>query len=137
MSTVPRTKPYSENELLNAAGEAFWNMASHYGLTQAEAGMLLGISEKNRGRLGDLERKQEIPPESLVRVSHLLGIHKSLRILYPENREIVYGWMKTPLPELGDKTPLQYVREQSPALREFALADLRGRMDRERVSGPF
>jgi len=137
MSTRPHSKPYNEKEILKAAGEAFWNMASHYRLTQAEAGMLLGISEKNRGRLGELEDKKEIPDESLMRVSQLLGIHKSLRIIYPENREIVYGWIKTPLPELGERSPLQYIRDHGPAFRDFALADLRGRMDRERVSGPF
>lgn len=137
MAVRSHIKPYSETEILKTAGEAFWNLASHYRLTQAEAGMLLGISEKNRGRLGELEDAKEIPPESLMRVSQLLGIHKSLRIIYPENREIVYGWMKTPLPELGERTPLQYIRDHGPAFRDFALADLRGRMDRERVSGPF
>ncbi|MCA3087559.1 MAG: helix-turn-helix transcriptional regulator [Rhodocyclaceae bacterium] len=137
MNLKPLAKPPSEHELLKTAGEAFWNLCTRYGLTQADAGLLLGVSEKNRSRLGDLERKKEIPPEALMRVSQLFGIHKSLRILYPENREIVYGWMKQPLTELGEKSPLEYLREHGPAFREFALVDLRGRMDRERVSGPF
>ena len=137
MGIVAQKKSFTEQELLETAGKAFWNMVSHYELTQAEAAVLLGISEKNCTRLGELSGIKAIPPETLVRVSHLLGIHKSLRIIYPENREVVYGWMKKPQGDLGGKTPLEYVSSQAPSLREFAIADLRGRLDRERISGPF
>ena len=50
-------------------------MIGHYGLTQSEAALLLGISEKNRTRLGELSHSEAIPSKALVRVSYLLGIH--------------------------------------------------------------
>jgi Protein of unknown function (DUF2384) len=126
-----------QSSLLLTAGIAFWNLVKHYSLSQTDAALLLGISGTNRTRLGSLSASQSIPAESLMSVSHVLGIHKSLRIIYPENRELVYIWLKRPHAELGQKTPLQYIENQSPELRPFAIADLRARLDRERVSGPF
>jgi hypothetical protein len=39
----------------------------------------------------------------LDRVGHLLGIHKSLRILFPHDRDLAYRWMTTPNRRLGGR----------------------------------
>lgn len=43
-------------------------------------------------------------------ISHLLGIHKSLRLLYPENPEMRDRWMSLPNEAFGGNRPLDVVR---------------------------
>lgn len=45
------------------------------------------------------------------RVGHLLGIHKSLRLLFPGNRDVVYGWMKMRNRAFGGMTPVDAIRD--------------------------
>lgn len=45
--------------------------------------------------------------DTIERVGNLLGIHKSLRILYPYNRTVVYKWIKARNKRLHNLTPLE------------------------------
>ena len=45
--------------------------------------------------------------DTIERVGNLLGIHKSLRILYPHNRSVVYKWVKARNKTLHNLTPLE------------------------------
>jgi preprotein translocase subunit SecB len=45
--------------------------------------------------------------DTIERVGNLLGIHKSLRILYPYNRAVVYTWIKAKNKKLHNLTPLE------------------------------
>ncbi|MGQ3887565.1 MbcA/ParS/Xre antitoxin family protein [Legionella sp. CNM-1927-20] len=45
--------------------------------------------------------------DTIERVGNLLGIHKSLRILYPYNRAVVYKWIKARNKRLHNLTPLE------------------------------
>jgi hypothetical protein len=58
-----------------------------------------------------LEKRNEIPedPDKAVRVGHLLGIHQTLRIMYPGNRDLVYKWLKIPRKDFGDLSALQWI----------------------------
>src|SRR5688572_17215178 len=60
--------------------------------------LLLGLSESNRSALGRYERGEPLAAsrDLLDRVGHLLGIHKSLKLLFPRNRDIVENWMTAP-----------------------------------------
>lgn len=49
--------------------------------------------------------------DTVDRVGNLLGIHKSLRILYPHNREVVYRWIRTRNRKLHNLTPLDIMLE--------------------------
>jgi hypothetical protein len=40
------------------------------------------------------------------RIGHLLGIHKSLRIIFPHDRDLTYRWVTTPNRRFDGKTPL-------------------------------
>ena len=51
-------------------------------------------------------------PDVEVRVGHLLEIHRLLRLLFPQNRELTYRWMCGPNHAFGDRTPVEVVREQ-------------------------
>lgn len=48
----------------------------------------------------------------LDRVGALLAIHRSLRILFSHNREIVYNWMTNPNREFEGHPPASVVREK-------------------------
>jgi hypothetical protein len=45
--------------------------------------------------------------DTLERVGNLLGIHKSLRILYPYNKSVVYQWIKAKNKKLHNLSPLE------------------------------
>jgi hypothetical protein len=40
-------------------------------------------------------------------VGHLLGIHLALRLIFPQNRQLAYSWIKTPNRRFDGKTPLE------------------------------
>lgn len=44
------------------------------------------------------------------RVGHLLAIHKNLRIMFPHDRKIVYGWFRYPNKTFDNKAPLDVMR---------------------------
>lgn len=98
----------------NAAilGEAFWNIVRLYELGRKEQAILLGMNPNNRQALKDYETKKLIPldPDKFFRVSLLLGIHKNLRILYPQNKNVVYNWMNTPQKLFGQKSPMEFIK---------------------------
>lgn len=102
----------SKKSNFKALGKAFWKLVEHYGLKRKEQALLLGINN-NTQRLLDLQKKSEVPDDvdKCFRVGLLLGIHKNLRILYPENREIVYAFMKSPWYQLQNKSPLEFIAE--------------------------
>jgi len=84
----------------------------HWGLTTADRAAALGLSETNRATLSNY-RKGEPLGESrdlIERVGHLLGIHKSLRIIFPHDRDLAYRWMTTPNARFG-MSPIGVVRQ--------------------------
>lgn len=93
-------------------GKAFWKMAELYEFTREEQAVLLGI-RYNRQRLLQLEKEKSIPfdPDKFIRMGHLLGIHRSLQILYPHNMKIVYAWMKIRHWFFNDKSAMEFIME--------------------------
>lgn len=51
----------------------------------------------------------------MERAGMLLGIHKSLRLLFPHNRELAYGWMTQPNLAFQGATPVELIGEQGMA----------------------
>ena|SRR3990167_2451115 len=117
-----------ENALI--LGEAFWNIARLYELGRKDQAILLGMNPDNRQALIEYEKKKSIPldPDKFFRIGLLLGIHKNLRILYPENREIVYNWMTTKQEAFGGKTPMEFIAEH-PSNSLMRLATVRRYLD--------
>ena len=73
---------------------------------------LLGLSEDNRAALQRYSKGEPLAANRDLtdRVGHLLGIHKSLNLLYPKNEEIVAGWMSSPNTKFGGQAPISIVR---------------------------
>ena len=70
----------------------------HWGLPMAEQAAALGISAGSRSTLVRYRAGEPLADDRdlLDRAGHLLGIHKSLRILFPHDRDLAYRWMTQP-----------------------------------------
>lgn len=68
----------------------------HWNLPSEDQTFVLGLAPGNRAGLAPLPEGVRIGTtrEDYERVGHLLGIHRSLCLLFPRNRDVVYGWMK-------------------------------------------
>lgn len=79
-------------------------------LTPAEQAQVLGLSSGSRSTLGRYRSGEPLADnrDLLDRAGHLLGIHKSLRILFPHDRDLAYRWMTQPNRRLGAR-PLDLV----------------------------
>lgn len=70
---------------------------------------LLGLSPESRKLLAQYRRGERALPntrDTLDRAGYLLGIHKGLRLLFPEDPALRYGWIRRRNGLLGDRTPL-------------------------------
>lgn len=101
-----------------------WQISTGYQLS------LLGLSKENRGALTKYRGGQPLANDrdKLERASILLGIHKSLRLLFPSNRELAYGWMSQPNRAFHGTTPVQVIDEQG----MIGLYMVRAYLDRQR-----
>lgn len=70
-------------------------LLEHWKLSATEQSALLGLSTGSRSTLARYREGEPLADsrDLLDRAGHLLGIHKSLRILFPYDRELAYGWM--------------------------------------------
>lgn len=91
---------------------AIVRLLSLWSLTKADQLQLLGFSPRRYTTLSRLAAGRPFPDnrDQLERASHLLGIYKSLRTLYPENLEMVFGWMTFRNGALGGCIPLEFVK---------------------------
>jgi hypothetical protein len=72
-------------------------------LSTTEQAALLGLSADNRSTLARYRKGDPLADsrDLLDRAGHLLGIHKSLRILFPQDRDLAYRWMTAANRRLG------------------------------------
>ena len=49
--------------------------------------------------------------DTMERAGYLLAIHKNLRLLFPHQRELAYGWIKTPNRAFDNRTPTEVIRQ--------------------------
>lgn len=86
----------------------YWNLSAKDQLG------LLGVSKNNRSPLHRYRRGDPLTNDrdKLDRVAILLSIHKSLRLLFPHNRNLVYSWMTTPNRAFNERTPTKLIDEQ-------------------------
>ncbi len=125
--SVSRTR--DERVVLARAVTRLFNL---WQLSAVDQLMLLGLNESNRIALQRYAKGEALAAnrDLLERVGHLLGIHKSLKLLFPKNPEIASGWMVSPNALFGGETPIAVVRR-------FGFAGLlmvRGTLDRMRGS---
>jgi hypothetical protein len=82
-----------------------WNLAPN------DQAVLLGLSTQSRSTIARYRRGEPLADSAdlLARAGHLLGIHKALRILFPQDRELAYRWVSTLNRRFG-ATPLEVMK---------------------------
>ena len=102
----------------------------HWKLSTEEQLDALGFSVTNRAALARYRKGEPIGTsrDQYERVGHLLGIHKNLRLLFPQNRDLAYRWMTTRNKAFDNLAPVDVVKEWGFA----GLLMVRGYLDRAR-----
>jgi len=104
-SPTPRSLAISDREG-EAMARAAIQLFDRWGLTDLQAAILLGelpmrtYSRWKSGAIGRLSRDMK------ARLSDLMGIHKSLRIIFNDDRR-VYEWISKPNDAFGGKSALE------------------------------
>lgn len=85
----------------------FWQLPT------ADQTVLLGHASGARATLARYRKgsPMEDSVDLLGRAGHLLGIHKSLRIIFPHNRDLVYRWVTTPNRRFDGRTPVEVMKQ--------------------------
>jgi hypothetical protein len=83
-----------------------------WALPPADQAVLLGLSPASRSTLARYRRGEPLADSAdlLARAGHLLGIHKSLRIIFPHDRDLAYRWIAAPNRRFDGASPLDVIR---------------------------
>lgn len=119
----PAVDPASRDSRARLAGMAT-RLLDLWRLGAGEQAALLGLSSASRSTLARYRGGEPLADnrDLLDRVGHLLGIHKSLRILFPYDRELAYRWMTAHNQRLGARPVdlvIQHGFEGLLAIRRF------------------
>jgi uncharacterized protein (DUF2384 family) len=100
----PTTKPGR-----TALAKMITRLFDRWDLDSREQAALLGLSSGTRSTVSRYRKGAPLPlhQDLLDRVGHLLGIHLALRLIFPQNRQLAYSWIKTPNRRFDGKTPLE------------------------------
>ena len=118
-----------QQKINQVAMEAFFNLMEKWGVDGVDnKRKLLGYPSEAtfyNWQKGDVKT---VPHDTLMRISHLMGIHKSLKMLFSANNDRTYAWIKKPNKALGGQsayermlageiTDLAYVHQYLEAMR--------------------
>jgi uncharacterized protein (DUF2384 family) len=78
--------------LSNVAAKAFTRLAALWGLSNAEAAALLGVSASTWDRMKSGARPAPLSQDQLTRVSATVGIYKGLHLLFAD--DIADRWVR-------------------------------------------
>ncbi len=108
------------------------NLFDHWSLSTEDQASLLGIASSNRAALMRYRKGEPVGTsrDQYERVGHLLAIHRNLRALFPENRDLVYRWVSLRNRAFDNHTPVEVIREKGFA----GLLMVRSYLDRALVS---
>lgn len=113
----PRHRPLKKDlynpENRATLASAILRLFEHWGLSPDQQLALLGYQPGSRATLKRLRDGGALPAsrDVLDRAGHLLGIHKSLRLIYPRNPEARHGWITSRNRDFDDRSPLEVADE--------------------------
>lgn len=112
MEAVVEREPSASGDR-GALARMVMTLLDHWKLSTEDQAALLGIASSNRAALTRYRKGEPIGSsrDQYERVGHLLGIHKNLRLLFPQNRELAYRWMSTRNKAFDNRTPVEVVKE--------------------------
>lgn len=113
---LPNENSSSKERLVRMVTKLFelWNLSFEDQMA------LLGLSEEGEYLIDHRD--------FIERVKNILTIHASLRILFHQNRELVYAWPVTPNLAFDGKTPVSFMIEKG----SIGIAEVRRYLDFER-----
>lgn len=100
--------------VLRDLARVVFTLFERWALSAGQQLMLLGMDPHEAGVLSALRHGQiSLPssPDVLQRVEHLLAIHRSLRLLFPENKELRFSWVRRRNQAFGGKAPVDIMLE--------------------------
>ncbi len=110
---------FSDEQLSKAGLKAFFNIAKVWGLSSEEQLLLLGMRESERATLFNWKKQpKKVSKDTLERLSYILGIYKSLQILFPD-KELADSWVKKP-----NKAELFQGKSALDIMKRGAVSDL-------------
>lgn len=120
---------FDPEELGSAALTAFFNITAAWHLGAEEERVLLGSPARSTFFKWKSDRAARLSPDTLERISYVMGIYKALHILLP-TQEMADGWVKKAnrAPGFGGKSAL----DRMLAGRVIDLADVRRYVDAQR-----
>ena len=88
-------------------------LLDHWNLPTEDQLALLGLSPTDRSPLSRYRHGEPIgiDVDQYARVGHLLTIHKSLRILFPNNKDALYSWMKSKNNAFENRSPIEMIKK--------------------------
>jgi hypothetical protein len=89
-------KPDTDTRRPQVALDTFFRLMEFWGLTVAQAMTLLGLTSRSTYMSWKARAPARLAPDTMERISYLLGIHKALRILFSRNEQSVREWVKVP-----------------------------------------
>jgi Antitoxin Xre-like helix-turn-helix domain len=96
---------------LSAVGlKAYLSLAKRWGLSNAEAAMLLGVSASSWDRI-KRGRRPVLSQDQLTRVSALVGIFKGLHLLFADSMADRWPRLRNKGPLFEQETPIQAMME--------------------------
>ena len=114
MSAVLERKPAAPaTQNRSTLAKMTMTLMDHWSLPTEDQAALLGIAAGNRAALTRYRKGEPIGSsrDQYERVGHLLGIHKSLRQLFPQNRHLAYRWMSTRNKAFDNRTPVDVIKD--------------------------
>jgi Protein of unknown function (DUF2384) len=85
---------------------AFFRLVELWGLSMAQARVLLGRPSRATLYNWKAGKARSLPHDTLCRISYLLGIYKALQILY-QDPELADGWLTRPNAAFGGQSALE------------------------------
>lgn len=112
MSAAPEHQATASQDR-GALAKMVMTLLDHWKLTTEDQAALLGIAASNRAALTRYRKGEPIGTsrDQYERVGHLLGIHKNLRLLFPQNRDLAYRWMSTRNKAFDNLSPVEVIKE--------------------------
>lgn len=85
----------------------------HWKLGSEEQLAMLGLATNNRTALSRYRRGEPLAAnrDLLERAGHVLAIHKNLRLIFPQDRDLAYAWMTQRNRAFDGLTPVEVVKQ--------------------------
>lgn len=129
-SLQPPASPVDSTDAGRVALEFFFNLTEKWRCSAEQQRILLGDIGRTTYHKYKKLPAVRLPGDTMERVSYLMGIHKALRILFSNQEQAVYEWVRKPntAAPFNGRSALEYML----AGRVIDLADVRRYLDNAR-----